>query len=43
MPVRFNETLIFLTEFLKIRKYQISWISLKWEPCGCTDRQKWRS
>jgi len=41
----FNETWILLTNFWKIHKYQILWISVKWEPCcsirtdGQTDRQ----
>jgi len=42
----FNETWILLTNFRKIHKYRISWISVKWEPScsirtdGRTDRQK---
>jgi hypothetical protein len=36
----FNQTGIFTSDFRKIRKYQISWKSVKWKPscCSQTDR-----
>jgi len=39
----FNETLIFYTYFRKVLKYEISRISVQWEPsCSMrTDRQTW--
>ena len=39
----FNETRLFLTNFRKILKYQISWKSVQWSrfvPCGQTDMTK---
>jgi hypothetical protein len=40
--VRFHETLIFSTDFRKIIKYQILWISFQWKP-SCSKRSKGRT
>jgi hypothetical protein len=40
-----NETWILKTDFRKMRKYKISWISISGSravPCGRTDEQAWR-
>jgi len=41
----FSETLIFLTDFQKVLKHQISWKSVRWEPCYSmrTEGRTWRS
>ena len=38
----FNKTLIFLTDFPKVLKYQISWKSVQWEP-NCSMRNNGRT
>jgi hypothetical protein len=49
MSSDFSKTLISLTRFRQIYKYQISWKSVQWEPSFSmrkdrqTDRQTWRS
>ena len=40
---KFKETIIFLTDFLKILKYQILSSGSQAVPCGQTDRQTWQS
>jgi len=41
----FNETWILSRDFQKVPEYQISWISVQWEPsCTlCTNRPSWWS
>jgi len=34
-----NETWIFTPDYREVPKYQISWRSVLWQPCGRTDRQ----